>query len=125
LVLHALPEDRNDGAHMTSSSKRKGDKGELEVQGILREELGLPARRMLGAGRKDDVGDITGVPDTVIQVTTRADLARAVREKLPEVEEQRQRAGAKYSAVFARRRGGAWVVVMTPEMWCSLIRETM
>ncbi len=110
---------------MTSPSKRKGDRAEREVERLLQDELGIRARRALGAGRKDDMGDIDGVPDTVIQVTARADLARALREKLAEVEEQRERAGAKYSAVFARRRGGAWVVAMTPEMWCSLIRETM
>ncbi len=109
---------------MTSASKRKGDRAELEVQAILQDELGV-GRRKLGAGRQDDMGDIDGVPDTVIQVTARADLARGIREKLPEVEQQRARAGAKYSAVFCRRRGGQWVVVMTPEMWCSMIRETM
>ncbi len=109
---------------MTSSSKRKGDRAELEVQSILQAELGL-GRRKLGAGRADDMGDIDGIPDTVIQVTARADLARGIREKLPEVEQQRSRAGASYSAVFARRRGGQWVVVMTPEMWCSMIRETL
>ncbi len=110
---------------MTSPSKRKGDAAELEVQRLLQDELGVPARRALGAGRKDDIGDITGIPDTVIQVTARRDLAEAIRMKLPEVEDQRQRAGARYSAVFCRRRGGDYVVCMTPEMWCSLIRETM
>ncbi len=109
---------------MTSPSKRKGDRAELEVQAILQAELGL-GRRKLGAGRTDDMGDIDGIPDTVIQVTARADLATAIREKLPEVEQQRQRAGATYSAVFARRRGGEWVVVMTPEMFCSFVRETL
>ncbi len=110
---------------MTSPSKRKGDKAELEVQRLLQDELGIPARRALGAGRKDDIGDITGIPDAVVQVTAKADLARAIREKLPEVEQQRKNAGARYSAVFCRRRGGEWVVVMSPEMFCSLIRETM
>ncbi len=94
------------------------------MQAILQNELGL-GRRKLGAGRADDMGDIDGIPDTVIQVAAYKDIARAIREKLPEVEQQRQRAGATYSAVFARRRGGEWVVVMTPEMWCSMIRETM
>ena len=47
---------------MTHPSKRKGDSAELEVQAMLREELGVPARRALGAGRKDDCGDIDGVP---------------------------------------------------------------
>ncbi len=110
---------------MTSSSKRKGDRAELEVERILQDELGLPVRRKLGAGRADDMGDIDGIPDTCIQVVAYKDIARAIREKLPEVEQQRQRAGATYSAVFARRRGGEWVVVMTPEMWCSMIRETL
>ncbi len=109
---------------MTSASKRKGDRAELEVQAILQQELGL-GRRKLGAGRTDDMGDIDGIPDTVIQCVAYKDIARAIREKLPEVEQQRQRAGATYSAVFARRRGGEWVVVMTPEMFCSFVRETL
>ncbi len=110
---------------VTSPSKRRGDSAEREVEHLLQDELGLPVRRALGAGRKDDIGDISGIPDTCIQVVAYKDIARAIREKLPEVEQQRQRAGATYSAVFARRRGGEWVVVMTPEMFCSLIRETM
>ncbi len=110
---------------MTSPSKRRGDRAEREVERILQVELGLPIRRALGAGRKDDIGDISGIPDTCIQVVAYKDIARAIREKLPEVEQQRQRAGATYSAVFARRRGGEWVVVMTPSMFCSLIRETL
>ncbi len=92
---------------------------------ILSDQLGIPVTRALGAGRKEDVGDMFGIPDVAVQVANWADLNRAIREKLPEVEQQRQRAGATYSAVFARRRGGEWVVVMTPEMWCSMIRETM
>ncbi len=110
---------------MSHPSKAKGDRGEREVAAILSDELGITVKRALGAGRKEDVGDIFGVPDTAIQVANWADLNRAIREKLPEVEQQRQRAGATYSAVFARRRGGEWVVVMTPAMWCSMIRETM
>ncbi len=37
---------------MTSASKRKGDRAELEVQAILQSELGL-GRRKLGAGRTE------------------------------------------------------------------------
>lgn len=110
---------------MTSSSKRKGDNAELEVQTLLREELGVPARRVLGAGRTDDRGDIEGVPDTVVQVAAWSDLDRAVREKLPEVARQQANAGATHGALFCRRRGGHYVVVMTPEAWCALIRETL
>ncbi len=110
---------------MTSSSKRKGNKAELEVQGMLRDHLGVPARRTLGAGRSDDMGDIEGVPDTAIQVANWADLNRAVREKLPMLERQMVNAGATHGALFCRRMGGKWVIVLTPEMWFSLIREAL
>ena len=110
---------------MANPAKRKGDKAELEVQGILRDLLGVPARRMLGAGRQDDVGDISGLPDTVVQVAAYKDIGRAIREKLPECEEQRARAGATFCALFCRRPGGRYVVVLSPEGWATLWREAM
>lgn len=108
---------------MSNPQKRKGDRAELEVQGILRDHLGVPARRALGAGRKDDVGDIHGVPDTTVQVTDRADLAAAIRLKLPQSVEQQKRAGALFGALFCRRRGGEYVVVLSVEQFAALWRE--
>lgn len=106
-----------------NSSKAKGDRAELEVQGWFRDELGVPARRALGAGREDDVGDMHGIPRTIIGVANYADLDRAVREKLPDLERQRGNAGADFAAMFCRRRGGSYVVVMTPEAFAALWRE--
>lgn len=108
-----------------NSAKNKGDRAELEAQGLLRDLLGVPARRALGAGRQDDVGDIHGVPDTVIQVVNRKDMARAIREKLPECEQQRERAGATFAATFVRKPGGGFIVVLTPEMWATYWREAV
>lgn len=108
---------------MTSPSKRKGDRAELEVQALLREHLGVPARRQLGAGRKDDVGDIAGVPDTVIQVANYANVTTAVREKPRECEVQQQRAGATHGATFVRLVGGDYRVVLTVDQWSVLWRE--
>jgi hypothetical protein len=108
---------------MANRTKRKGDRAELEVQGILRDLLGVPARRQLGAGRNDDIGDISGVPSTVVQVVNYRDIARAIREKLPESEQQRERAGALFAATFVRRPGGGYVVCLTPEQWTVLWRE--
>ena len=126
---------------MTGSSKRKGDRAELEVQAMLREHLGVPARRALGAGRKDDVGDITGVPNTVVQVADWKEVARAVREKPLEAEEQRLNTYQSdfaslvsryefvpprcvdHAATFIRLRGGDYRVVLTPEQWFALWRE--
>jgi hypothetical protein len=110
---------------MTSPSKRKGDRAELEVQGMLQDNLALTARRALGAGRKDDIGDITGIPDTAIQVTNRQDLSSAITEKLPELEQQMRNADADFGALFCRRRGGSYIVVMTPDMWYAVMREAL
>lgn len=109
---------------MPNANKRRGDRAELEVQAILQDNLGV-GRRALGAGRKDDLGDIHGVPNTVIQVANYQDLARAVREKLPELEAQQARAGAPYAALWVRRPGGRWVVCQTPTMWMNMLRETL
>lgn len=111
---------------MANSSKRKGDRAEIEVQEILRELLGVPARRALGAGRKDDVGDIHGVYETVVQVANKpSDILRAVREKPLEAERQRLRAGVMFAATFVRLRGGSYVVCLTPEQWAAMWREAV
>jgi hypothetical protein len=110
---------------MTGSAKRKGDRAELEAAEILHDFTGFPIRRQLGAGRLDDVGDLDGIPQTVVQVANRADLARAIREKPLEAELQRERAGATFASTMIRLRGGAWRVVMTPEQFCILLREAL
>lgn len=108
---------------MASTSKRKGDRAELEVQGLLRDLLGVPARRKLGAGRFDDEGDIDGVPDTTVQVADWRDKARAVREKPLQAQEQSDRAGTTFTATFVRFRGGDYRVVLTVEQWAAMWRE--
>jgi len=90
---------------------------------ILNDLLGVPARRKLGAGRRDDMGDIDGVPDTCIQVANRKDVAAAVREKPVECERQQARAGDTFGATFIRLRGGDYRVVLTPEQWATYVRE--
>ena len=43
---------------MTAPAKAKGDRAEREAAAILADELGAPVRRKLGAGRRDDQGDL-------------------------------------------------------------------
>lgn len=108
---------------MTGASKNKGDRAEREVQALLRDHLGVPARRALGAGRKDDIGDITGVPNTVIQVANWKNVAQAVRHKPVEAEAQRANAAADFACSFVRLSGGEFRVVLTVDQWCALWRE--
>lgn len=110
---------------MANASKRKGDKAELEIQGLFRDWLGVPARRSLGAGRKDDMGDITGIPNLVVQVANYQDIVRAIREKVPECERQQIEAGRPFGATFVRRRGGEYVVVMSVPQFMNLYREVI
>lgn len=109
---------------MSNPQKLKGDRAELEVQALIRDLTGFPARRMLGAGRADDMGDMTGVPDTVIQVASYVDVLRGIREKLPGCVAQQERAGATFGATFLKRPRAGFIVVLTPEQWATYARES-
>ena len=110
---------------MTGAPKRKGDRAEREACVAIHDWTGYPARRKLGAGRHDDVGDIDGVPNSTIQVCDWVDLARAVREKPRDAETQRINSGDLFAASFIRLRGGDFRVVLTVEQWATLTREAL
>jgi len=109
---------------MTTTSKRKGDRAEIEAATLIADLTGYPVRRKLGAGRADDTGDLDGVPDHVIQVCNWSRVAEAVSQKPIGAEEQRVNAGVGYAATFIRIRGGTWRVVLTPEQWCAYLAAT-
>jgi hypothetical protein len=106
-------------------SKRKGDHAEREAAALIAELLGVPARRKLGAGRLDDIGDLDGIPDTTVQVVSRATdvVAVGVVRKPVEADAQAAVAGTTLAATFLRVRGGIWRVVLTPEAWATYWRE--
>lgn len=110
---------------MTNTAKRKGDRAELEAATLIADLTGHPVRRMLGAGRADDVGDIHGVNDTVIQVAAWSDALRAAWEKPLGAEQQRANAGARYAATFVKLPRRGWRVVLTPEQWAAYHQATM
>lgn len=107
---------------MAHPSKRKGDKGELEAAAICTELFGLPVRRKLGAGRKDDTGDLDGLPRHVVQIADWANIAAAVRIKPKEAEQQRVNAQAEHAATMIRLRGGEWRVTLTLEQWARYVK---
>jgi hypothetical protein len=110
---------------MTNPAKNKGDRAELEVQGLIRDLTGWPARRKLGAGRADDMGDIDGVPFTTVQVVNYKDVAKAVRAKPKACVEQQERAGSTFGCTFVRLVGGEYRVVLMPDQWATLMREAV
>lgn len=110
---------------MVNAAKRKGDRAELEVAHLLADLLGLPVRRKLGAGRRDDTGDLDGIPDTVIQVAHYTDLARALREKVDACRDQQARAGATFGAVALKSRSHGWLFVLTADQFATYVREAL
>lgn len=107
-----------------ASSKRKGSRAELEVQAIFQDQLGV-GRRALGAGRKDDIGDIHGIPNLTVQVANRTLITEVVRHKPEEAERQRLNAGNDFACTFLRLYGGDYRVVMTVPQFMAIYREAM
>ena len=110
---------------MANPQKRKGDAAEREIAKILSDHLGFTVRRKLGAGRQDDTGDLDGLPDCTAQAKNYTDVLRAIREGLPAVATQQRHAGTTHGVLFARRRGGQWIAVMTVDAWANLYREAL
>ena len=108
---------------MPNRSTTKGATAERQAAALVSELLGVPARRALGAGRLDDVGDVWGVPHCAIQVANWTDVVQALRIKPPAADIQAMNAGVPLSATFLRLRGGEFRVAMTVDMWAKYYRE--
>jgi len=107
---------------MANASKAKGDRGEREAVDalcLLAPDLVLPtARRKLGAGRKDDMGDLEVFFDVTIQVKTMADITAAARQAAMGAEVQSVRAGTRWALGMApipraRRSAVRWLAATT------------
>ena len=110
---------------MTNPQKRKGDKAEHEAARLLTDVTGFKCQRNLSAGIPGDVGDIYGIPNTVIQVCDWQDKNKACLVKPREVETQRENAGVDFVATMVRFRGGNWRVVLTPEQFNTLLQSAL
>lgn len=87
--------------------KRAGDQAELEAVRLLADLTGHEGRRLLGAGRKDDIGDLDfPALRTAIQVTRvlhpEKDLVSRLTSKLADAETQAARSGLPGAIVLAR-----------------------
>ena len=110
---------------MPHSSKRKGDRAELEAAAELTIHTGFDVRRKLGAGRTDDTGDLEGIPDTTIEVKNYKNISEAINRGLEDLEREQVNAGTPFAACMIRRPGGRWFVAMTVEQYATYVRETL
>jgi len=111
---------------MTHPSKRKGDTAELEAARIVAVELGVDARRALGAGRAEDTGDIWWPGQTLtLQVKNYRNITLAVADGLDGSTRQQANAGTPYGAAMIRRPGGHWFFAQTVDQFMTMYRETL
>lgn len=112
---------------MTSPSKRKGDSAELFIADWLTEHLGIPVRRMLGAGRAQDVGDLFGLTNFTAQVANWPhNTLGALRHKPLDCEIQQGHGGTPYGVTFLKLPplpGGkppVWRAVLTLDQFIQI-----
>lgn len=86
---------------MTNAAKQKGDRGEREAVAVLAalapDLVVEKPQRKLGAGRKEDTGDLVVLPDVTVQVKTYGKVEAALREAAAGAEAQRERAGTRFA----------------------------
>jgi hypothetical protein len=106
-------------------SRSKGNSAEREAAHLLTDLLGYPVKRRYNLGTHEDIGDLIGLPDTVIQVVSRSTdvVAVGIVRKPLEADQQARNAGVLFAATMLRVRGGIWRVVLTPEAFATLWRE--
>ena len=107
---------------MANSNKRKGDRAEREAVAVvcrLAPDLVVARpQRLLGAGRREDTGDLWVLPGVTVQVKHRADPVQAIRLAADGAAVQARRAGCAFAVGLVpipRARGGAvrWVACCT------------
>lgn len=104
---------------MANPNKRKGDRAERELATLLSELLNRPMRRMLGAGRKDDTGDIDGIDDTAIQAKHWNDITAAITQGIGQLTQQQQNKNAEHGVLFIKHRKHGWLAVTTIGEWAK------
>ena len=109
--------------------KNKGDKAEREACIYLSKATGYEVERRFGAGMEKDKGDLTGIPNTVVQVCDMKDKSEAVLRKPREAEQQRLNAKVDHAITMVRfnkrpkcKEGDNWRVVLTLEQYARLIK---
>lgn len=90
---------------MANAAKARGGQAERDAVALLKSVGFNDADREFGAGRKDDVGDVRNVPNTVVEV--KAEKAFNPSGWIAEAEVERQNAGADWGIVIAKRPGKA------------------
>lgn len=111
---------------MANSSKNKGDRFEREAVPVLVKllpEFALKkAMRYLGAGRKEDVGDLYVLPDAAVQVKAWDNMGGAIRTAVAGSVVQAGHGDMEYALGMvpiqgARAHQVRWLACVAPDRW--------
>lgn len=110
---------------MSSKSKIKGSKAELDVVKYLKQWFPYVDRRLAGATL--DKGDVSGIPGVTIEIKNHArlDLAGWVAE----LETEMANDNAWTGTVIHKRKGktdvGEWYATLPVKVWLKLLQKAM
>ena len=102
----------------------KGARAEREIAQLVSYLTGQEVVRKLGAGRREDTGDLYGLNNWTAQVANWNDALRAIREKPEAAEDQRINAKTDHAITFIRLKGGLWRAVQTLDQWATTYEAT-
>jgi hypothetical protein len=108
------------------ASSVKGAKAERDIASWLSERFGMDIKRMLGAGRAQDVGDLHGLTGFTVQIANRANLGDTLRYKPLDCEVQQGHGGTLFGVTLMKlppQPGGKpqeWRAVMTLEQFAEV-----
>lgn len=114
---------------VSNPNRNKGLAAEREAASLIGDHLGYDVHRLPSPGSSFEVGDLFGIPGTVVQVAYWPSKTLAAYTVKPdEAEVQRERAGATFAATMIRHKGYAgrpalWRVALTVPQFAALWRE--
>jgi len=109
---------------MSTASKRKGSKAELDLVKYLKENGWKYADRRL-AGNSNDKGDVSGVNGVVFEVKNHArmDLAGWTEELITEIRNAQSETGAVVHKRKGKGNPGDWYATMPVSLFVELLKK--
>ena len=107
------------------NSREKGARAERELVKLIGDLSGYHVARTRTPGQAADIGDLSGLPQVVIESKDWANNGAAVRAALPQARAAAERIGVPYPTAWIRMVGGFWFVAMEPEIFLAMHREVV
>lgn len=109
---------------LVNPANERGKRAEREAAKLLHDALGYDIKRTK-AGQFVDIGDLSGIPDTVVQVKDWKDVLRAVHAARDDADQQARSAMVPFRFGMVRSRGGVWTCVQSVDALTTMLREAL